>query len=134
MGDQQDWQLGWLVRYQVMAQLRVHFSQLFFGTIFATLASAFGIGIAGRTLLSAAPAYVCFALAANFAFGATIANRLMLRERGCYIEMQAAWRRAQSLPNQPMPTGKAGPGAMNMLSWAIAALAVVTAATGLLIL
>jgi hypothetical protein len=127
MGDQQ----AWLVRYQVMAQLRAHFSQLFFSTVFATLAAAFGIGCAGWMLLQTKLAYVCFAIAANFAFGVIIARRLLLRERGCFAEMQAAWRSAQSQTDETAATGNAPPGAMDMLLWAIAALAILSAITGL---
>jgi hypothetical protein len=127
MGDQQ----AWLVRYQVMAQLRMHFSQLFFSTVFATLAVAFGIGFAGWMLLPTKIAYVCFAIAANFAFGVIIARRLLLRERGCFAEMQAAWRTAQSQTGKTAATGKTRPGAMDMLLWAMAAFAILLTVTGL---
>jgi hypothetical protein len=37
------YQQAWLVRYQVMAQLRIHFSQLFFFVIFVAIACSFAI-------------------------------------------------------------------------------------------
>lgn len=127
MVDQQ----AWLVRYQVMAQLRMHFSQLFFSTVFATLAVAFGMGFSGLSLLQMKPSYVWFAIAANFAFGVVIARRLLLRERSCFSEMLAAWRKVQSKTGEIAAAGNVRPGAMDMLLWAMAALAILMTINGL---
>ena len=113
-----------------LAQLRMHFSQLFFSTVFATLAVAFGVGVAGLMLLQLKPSFVCFAIAANFAFGAIIARRLLQRERGCFAEMLAAWLMVQSKTGETAAAGKARPGAMDMLLWAMAAVAVLLTITG----
>jgi hypothetical protein len=118
-------QQAWLIRYQVMAQLRIHFSQLFFWVVFAIIITAFATVFTGQLLLKISVAYICFTLAANFALGTVVAHRLLMRERACFTEMQAAWVGAQSQEYDKKALHRWGRGAMDLILFALAILSLI---------
>lgn len=100
-----------LIRYQVLAANRRHFSSLFFAVVAFSWCFALSVWLSVRWTYPIASGAAFLAAGAILSAGAFIAQRLFRRERSSFEAMRACWHAISDA--QPSGAGKPSrPGAM----------------------